>query len=219
MVVLAFGQSNAANFGLTRKESGLGVYSFVHGKCFKASDPLPGADGNGGSIWTRFGDIAIKEGLADAVLIVPISVGATRVRDWKPGGSVHHKLVEGLRGPLATGFEFTQLLWMQGEHDAIAKTSRKDYYEDFTAMIDIIRSGGVEAPAFVSQTTLCGSHSSEDVRRAQRQLSKNREDVLPGPDTDAVGRKYRFDGCHFSDEGLMEAARAWIDAIRAARPD
>lgn len=219
MVVLAFGQSNAANSGLVRKESGHRVFSFANGRCYRARDPLPGATGRGGSIWTRFGDIAIGKGLADAVLIVPIAVGATMARDWSPGGRVHHRLVEGLRGPLATGFEFTHLLWMQGEHDAINKTPRKAYFNEMTRMIVAIRSGGIKAPIFVSQTTMCGSASSEAVRRAQRQIAEERKDVFPGPDTDAIGRKYRFDGCHLSEEGLEEAARAWIKAISAAKTD
>ena len=217
MVALVFGQSNSANFGLTRRASIPGVYSFHNGRCFRAADPLPGAEGNGGSIWTRLGDMAVSSGLYDNVLLVPVGVGATRVADWKPGGRVHHRLAAGLRGAISTGFTFTHLLWMQGEDDAIAKTTRKLYVEDFEEMLRALRSGGVDAKLLVSLTSLCGIFESDAVRRAQRQLAKKHPGVFPGPDTDALGKKYRYDACHFNDKGLEAAASAWLEAIKAAK--
>ncbi|MCK4911014.1 MAG: hypothetical protein KAR83_05210 [Thermodesulfovibrionales bacterium] len=214
MVALVFGQSNSANFGLTPKRSAHGVYSFYNGKCFQAADPLPGAEGHGGSIWTRLGDIVIASGLYDRVLFVPVGAGTTKVSDWRPGGRVHYKLASGLRGPMATGFEFTHLIWMQGEHDAIEGTSRAAYKEDFEVMLSALRSGGVDTPVFVSLTTLCGRYESDDIRRAQRQIAEDNPGVFSGPDTDALGKKYRYDACHFNDEGLEAAASAWFAAIK-----
>jgi len=40
--------------------------------------------------------------------------------------------------------------------------------------------------------------------------------VFPGPDTDALGKKYRYDACHFNDKGLEAAASAWLEVIKAA---
>ena len=215
MVALVFGQSNSANFGLTPKRSGHGVYSFHNGKCYQAVDPLPGASGRGGSIWTRLGDMVVASGLYDRVMFVSVGAGATKVSDWMPGGRVHHRLSSGLRGPIASGFEFTHLLWMQGEHDAIEGTTRAAYKGDFEEMLRALRSGGVDTPVLVSLTTLCGTYESNDIRRAQRQIAKDNPGVFPGPDTDALGRKFRYDGCHFNDEGLEAAARAWFAAIKA----
>ena len=215
MVALVFGQSNSANFGLTHRTSKPGVYSFYMGRCFHAADPLPGAAGNGGSIWTRLGDMVISSKLYDNVLFVPVGMGGTSVADWKPGGSVHYKLMDGLRGAMATGFTFTHLLWMQGERDAAEKTSRKLYVEDFEEMLAALRSGGVDAKLLVSLTSLCGTFESDAIRRAQRQLAKKHPGVFPGPDTDALGKRYRYDACHFNDKGLEAAASAWLEAIKA----
>jgi hypothetical protein len=41
-----------------------------------------------------------------------------------------------------------------------------------------------------------------------------RAGILPGPDTDSIGFAERYDGCHFSTEGMEHAARLWLDAIR-----
>ena len=215
MVALVFGQSNSANFGLTRKRSAHGVYSFYNGKCYLAADPLPGAGGRGGSIWTRLGDMVVASGLYDRVLFVSVGAEATKVSDWRPGGRMHYRLASGLRGPIASGFEFTHLIWMQGEHDAIEGTTRAAYKEDFEVMLRALRSGGVDTPVLVSLTTLCGKFESNDIRRAQRQIAKDNPGVFHGPDTDALGRKFRYDDCHFNDEGLEAAARAWFEAIKA----
>ena len=215
MVALVFGQSNSANFGLTPKRSAHSVYSFYKGKCYLAADPLPGAEGHGGSIWTRLGDIVVASGLYDRVLFVSVGEGATKVSDWKPGGRVHYRLASGLRGALVTGFELTHLLWMQGEHDAIEGTARAAYKADFEQMLSALRGGGVDTPVLVSLTTLCGKYESDGIRRAQRQLAEDNPGVFSGPDTDALGKKYRYDACHFNDKGLEAAARAWFEAIKA----
>jgi len=39
--------------------------------------------------------------------------------------------------------------------------------------------------------------------------------VFLGPDTDTlVGGRFRFDDCHFSTEGQMEAAGRWFSSIK-----
>jgi hypothetical protein len=56
MVALVFGQSNSANSGETPYKSRQGVYNFYKGKLYRAQDPLLGATGDGGSVWTRLGN-------------------------------------------------------------------------------------------------------------------------------------------------------------------
>jgi hypothetical protein len=40
-----------------------------------------------------------------------------------------------------------------------------------------------------------------------------RTGIFAGPDTDLLGYAYRYDGCHFSTEGLEAYADAWLTAI------
>jgi hypothetical protein len=39
--------------------------------------------------------------------------------------------------------------------------------------------------------------------------------VHAGPNLDALGFAERYDGCHFSTEGLERAADLWLDALQA----
>lgn len=49
-VILALGQSNAANHGRPRGRAGAGTYAFAADGFFACEDPLPGASGSGGSV-------------------------------------------------------------------------------------------------------------------------------------------------------------------------
>ena len=77
MVALVFGQSNAANWGQGRRTAGANVQVFYKGRFYRASDPIKGADGEGGSVWTRLGDKLIAAKLYDKVIFVPVARGGS----------------------------------------------------------------------------------------------------------------------------------------------
>ena len=212
MVVVVVGQSNAANHGQTPRRAANGVYSYYRGRCFAAQDPLPGASGDGGSVWTRLGDMIVARGMSEAVLFVPLAVGSPRVDQWTAGE---------LPGRLATtigllkeqGFNITHLLWHQGEADAKAHTSAADYQRSFRAMLAKIREQGVTAPIYVSLATHCGATPDKTIREAQSGLVDPAQRILAGPDTDALSDEFRMQRCHFSDSGLARAATLWYDKL------
>jgi len=75
-VLVTFGQSNAANPS-ERPQAGLpGVFNLNagNGNCYFAEDPLLGADGSGGSIWTALGNQLVREGRFDAVVLGPVPI-------------------------------------------------------------------------------------------------------------------------------------------------
>ena len=78
-IIVVHGQSNAANYGSSRRTAREAVDNFdpATGKCFAAADPLLGTDGAGG-ICTRLGDILIQAGRYDRVIIVPLPWPAPR---------------------------------------------------------------------------------------------------------------------------------------------
>ncbi len=215
MVALVFGQSNAGNWGESRRTAGPRVLSFFRGRYSRARDPLPGADGNGGSVWTRLGDRIIAARLYDRVVFVPASIGATEIAQWAPGGILHKDLLRNIREAQQARLVFTHLLWHQGESDAALDTPAEDYQQRFRAMLKAIRALGVDAPAFVAIATRCGQYlPHETIRTAQIGLADPKLGIFPGPDTDQLGPEYRYDGCHFSDAGLEAHAEMWLQVIR-----
>jgi hypothetical protein len=150
--------------------------------------------------------------------LVSFAVGATDIARWAPGGSLHHALLDRIDQALGAGLRFTHLLWHQGEADAESGTSETDYREKFLAMLAAIRARGVDAPIYVAVTSRCGRiRGSEPIRSAQSGLRDAAGGILAGPDTDQLGLAYRYNGCHFSTEGLDKAAALWWDAIRQGK--
>jgi hypothetical protein len=218
MVALVFGQSNAGNSGETLGKEHPGVYELHRGRLYQARDPLLGAEGDGGSVWIRLAATAVDSGEFGAVVLVPFAFGTSEIARWAPGGSLHDALLARIAQAQASGLRFTHLLWHQGEADAQRDTAGAAYRESFLAMLAAIRRLGVDAPIYVAATSRCGKvRGSEAVRGAQTGLIDPPAGILPGPDTDTLGFADRYDGCHFSTEGLEKAASLWWDAIRVRR--
>jgi hypothetical protein len=218
MVALVFGQSNAGNSGESLGSPHPGVYEFYRGRFYAARDPLLGARGDGGSVWLPFAAKAIASGEFDSVVLVAFAVGASEIARWAPGGSLHDGLLSAIAGARDSGLTFTHLLWQQGEADALARTSGKAYRESFMAMLDAIRRQGVSAPIHVARASRCGKiRPSEEIRSAQSALADPALGIVAGPDTDALGFGERYDGCHFSTEGLDHAAELWLGTVQAGR--
>jgi hypothetical protein len=218
LVALAFGQSNSANHGETPHAAGPGVLNFYLGKLYAARDPLLGATGAGGSVWTRFGDRVVAGGRYDAVVIAPIGTGSSEVARWAPGGDLHPRLIYTLRDLKAAGLPPTHLLWHQGESDRW--TPGEAYRAHFLALVAAVRREGVAAPVYVSVATRSPAGVVPAVQAAQRGLVDPAAGIRAGPDTDALGDEFRNrrDPDHFNDAGLRRAAELWAEAV-APKPD
>jgi hypothetical protein len=226
-VFLILGQSNAANHGEGRYRPTHEVYTlnFLDMKCYRGNDPLPGASGTGGSVWSRLGDLLVSAGLYDRVLFVPLAFGGTFVRDWTPGGSANKRLalaLSRLQKWLGQEFlSFTAVVWQQGEAEANhTSLSERDYRQSVLQVIADLRSRGVFSPVFSTISTLCeaGAHehqNHETIRRAQRLVSDAKAGIILGPDTDTIGVADRTDGCHFSASGLAACTQLWFEVFKS----
>jgi hypothetical protein len=213
-VVMIIGQSNGGNHGETRHAAHGPVYNFnpFDGWCYRASDPLLGATGDGGSPWCLLGDAIIAKRFAPSILYVPLCVGGATVAEWAPGGTYHHRMTYALGRLREASFWPSHIFWHQGEADALHGTSAEHYTASFRALFQGLREFGVTAPvyvAFASYFALPEGYQAQQavIRGAQRSLIDEAIGILPGPDTDLI--KDRFDGCHMGAIGLGQHAAAW----------
>lgn len=214
MVVVAFGQSNAGNHGETPYRSKGGVFNYYRGKLYEAQDPMLGASGNRGSVWTRLGDRIVANGLYDNVVFITIAEGGSPISRWAPGGDLHRRLVNVLAAVRAEGIVVTHLLWHQGEADAARGTSADEYKRMFREMAASIRKEGCRAPIYVAAASRgAGRLPVHSLNRAQRELVSPRDGIFPGPDTDRLGYAHRYDGTHFSREGIERVAELWFQSL------
>ncbi len=218
-VLLIFGQSNAANHGERAFAPRDGVYNlnFYTGRCFAARDPLLGATAAGGSLGAPLGDLLVKDGVYDAVLLVPIAVGAATVEDWAPSGHLHRRLAAALDRTRDAGFAPTFVIWHQGESNTRWNADPVLYGTLFRDIVASIRARGVDAPVFAALASICLAGADRLTRAGQAALPDAALGIHPGPDTDTLGMALRFDSCHFSAEGMTQHARLWAETLRRYR--
>ena len=224
-VILAIGTSNAQNMGTWRfkPESNVYDYNYKTEKCYVASDPLLGAGGSGGSVWTRLGDKLVRHNDYKNVLIVQMD-GPYQTKD--SGWSTKTKLFEIIDATQKKfseeGIKITHIVFAQGEHDAGVHngpiTPAETYKENSKKMIADVRRIGISAPMYFSVSTYCNFFQSEMIRETQRSLADN-PSVFVGAETDKLlGKWYRWDNCHFSGLGLERASQMWYSAITGRTP-
>ncbi len=215
VVLLILGQSNAANYGETRGRSTSGALWF-DGRCYGVADPLAGGSGRGGSIWSRLPTLARERSSKRELVLVVHAADATRIADWIARDAISRRLAEVVTAIRAHNLAISAVLWQQGEADAQAGTDADSYAAGLTTLVQGLRDQGIAAPVLLARSTRCRSGGSDAVRGAMARVAQGDAGVLLGPDTDSLGDAFRFDGCHFNDNGLQRAASLWLDALRAA---
>jgi hypothetical protein len=228
-VFLLLGQSNAVDHGERSYAPKHAVYSFdfLRCCCVRANDPLGGASGNGGSIWSRLGDLLVERGVFRSAVFVPIAAGGSFIADLTPGGGKHGRTTLALsRITKALGhvtLPFSAVLWQHGEAEANHTTmSAATYRAHLRDIAADLRSRNVFAPIFVARATYCeaGSHPFDNaahIRQAQLGMTDPSIGFLPGPDVDTIAADGRYDGCHLSEAGLQRCAELWFEVLASRR--
>ncbi len=229
-VFLVLGQSNAANHGGTRHTAEDAAYSFdfLRMNCYRADDPLPGASGNGGSVWSRLGSRLVEAKLFRRILFVPLAFGGTFITDWTPHHKSHKRTalaLSRLRKELGMGpMPFSGVFWQQGEAEANhTRMSAEEYKAHFHDIVRDLRANGVFSPVFVALATLCevNAHpftNHEAVRAAQSSLPDATAGIFAGPDVDGIGLEKRYDGCHLASSGLEACCELWFEVLLQHKP-
>lgn len=86
----------------------------------------------------------------------------------------------------------------------------------FNEMKSSLRKNGFSGPIYVCTATWgSGFRENPEIQSAQSEIVKiNASDfVFSGPNTDAYGYAFRWDGVHFSREGLDKFASEFYDCI------
>lgn len=216
LVALTLGQSNGGNYGPARTTGGPGAFVVTETGLAPAADPLPGADGDGGSVWTRFARRLLEAGLYCEIVLAPASLGGTTVADWAPGGRCQARIDRALDLLRRAGLAPTRIFWHQGERDTLMRTSQQDYARDLQALIASLRRRGLTAPIHVCVATYRLGADNPAVRAAQREAVDAAAGILPGPDTDTLGRAFRYDDCHLNEAGQARFAEMLVAETAAA---
>ena len=241
--LFVWGQSLAANSGhgryVARNAGKTCVYA--DGSFYPCSDPIVGAEGPGGSVWSRFADTILGRPINNTtvgqVVIGCCAQGATSINHWAPGGSDLPRLLRCLSDYIANVGQPTHLAFSQGETD-IYTLSTEQWFDRWQAMLASVRKLGCTSKIWTSVETVCNLRTAADpfdepvirktpdtyimseigrqnIRAAQGMAGTFGPDTRQGPNLDRIDWHLRAcgDGCHFGERGLAMAAQAWATAL------
>ncbi len=241
--LFVWGQSLAANSGHGRYAARNAEKTCVYadGNFYPCSDPIVGAEGPGGSVWSRFADSILGHPINNTtvrqVVIGCCAQGGTSIADWAPDGRQAETLHRYLSDYITNVGWPTHLAFSQGETD-IYTLSTEQWFDRWRAMLASVRKLGCMSKIWTSVETVCNLRTAADpfdepvirktpdtyimteigrqnIRAAQRMAGTLGPDTRPGPNLDLIDWHLRAcgDGCHFGERGLAMAARAWATAL------
>ncbi len=187
--------------------------------CIRASDPLPGGTGTGGSIWQRLPSLLSMEIDSRPIVLSVLAVDATSIDDWtNPNSPLQSRFASQVASMKRLGLSPNLVLWQQGEADARMGTGKDDYARGLGKLAATLNEIGVNAPIILARSTICGSSPSEAIRSAIEATALSDHRFRLGPDTDALSDQIFRNGCHLTADGLDSAAKMWAATISAEFP-
>jgi hypothetical protein len=225
LVIAALGQSNAGNHLGPRvpADPALPAFAFFRDRCTPLSDPVPGATGSEGSLWTDVAHQLARQS-GRPVVIIAGAAASSSVKHWsRDTAGMTSRALRSITAAAAAGLAPQFVIWLQGEADSEARMDEATYaalLEGVIAKFNLELANrtnpATASPTWIiTQTSRCwGEHTrSEEVRRAQRRVAKRIANAYIGPDTDALGDAYRRDGCHFGAAGRQRLAAEMVETI------
>lgn len=214
-VLIAAGQSNAANHGSPPGRAGEGTYALTADGLYPLRDPLPGASGQGGSPWSRWAALHRGRHPQQEVVVAAVAQGSSAVADWVDPGPHAQRIRELLPQLKREGLEVDAVVWLQGETESWRPDADgAAYRQALQRWIASVRSLGINAPIFICLTSRDSNGViNTTIRQAQAATWNAEAKVYGGVDTDSLGEPFRSDGVHFNARGLSEIARLLDIAI------
>ena len=222
-VILTLGQSHMSNVAEAPQiEVPDAVnFSWWDGKCYSAKDPLVGTDGRMANVVTRIARDLIKNGTFKHVLLVPISIGSSRVERWAPGGDLHHKIPVVIWQLLKNNLAPDTIIWWQGAGNSNDDDPGGERYRaNLSAVVKSLRADAPKANIYVTLSTTCGpiKTRAEWTRAAQRAVAASGPGIFQGPDVDRLGPEFRDSlACHLNERGADAAAAEYAEVIARRR--
>ena len=215
-VIVAFGQSNSANYAqhLFEPKDLQNVFNYFDGKCYTARSPLLGADGAKGEWMSLTASNLIKNGVYEKIIIVSSSIGDTSIKLWAKGNYLNKMFIEVITN-LSKEYSITDFIFHQGEADK--KTYGYVYEFYFKTLIESIRNVEANAPIFISVATNCGAKRKwkypNEISETQLSLTKL-DGIELGINTDEkIPFNLRYDKCHFGKLAQEIAADELANSI------
>ena len=199
LVLLAVGQSSAANEGQGLAIANPEVVNFYHGNCYVARDPLLGATGAGASFLTRID-------IGRPLIIVPLAVSGSRMAEWQ--SILYDRVALAKRELEDAGLAVDATIVVQGENEGQRNRSAKSYQ---AAATDFYRE--LPRRVYVGLASRCGDDPPNQAIRSAQVAAAKATGAKIGPDIDTLDKQ--FHRCHLDDAGVSAYAAMWSKVLSA----
>lgn len=208
IVLVTGGQSNAGNAFADPlvPPADSGAYMMLAGRCYPVRDPVLGATGDRGSLWTGLGP-ALARASGRPVIFINGAVGGSQLGDWadERSGYVAHLAGETAAARKA-GVVADTVIWIQGETDAAVQLEPALYVEQMQAVMAAFDATGAlspQTPWLVFRSTTCKARANNGpaIDAALTRWALREPRVILGPNASALGMAARWDACHFNGQG------------------
>ncbi|MGZ2449570.1 hypothetical protein ACVIRO_002324 [Rhizobium ruizarguesonis] len=225
-VIVFIGQSlsvNSVPVAYVPVNSNIDQLNIWDGKLYGAKDPLLGVNGGSdpahkGTWLLRMADKLISDGVYDRVIIVPMSVGNTRVGQWSDPNLEPYLFrrinTVGLRMRDA-GLPCTAIMWGQGESDTSANTSQASYASSLQKVIAEFNRAIPGCPVLVAQEAYYYGNTNAGILAAQASVV-NGSTVFAGENVELIGSSGRYDNTHLNEAGADQRATLAVAALVTA---
>lgn len=226
LVILSFGQSNAANSVRPRLPqtwpANLLQYDWQRDRCLPYREPLQGSDGQGGhALSPLLRQLARRR--SEPLLLVPFARGGSSVRDWADGPLARRQALV-LKRLQQRRLTPALALWHQGESDAgpagaMAAAGRPlsgaAYGAALRRVVERTRTVFPQVRFGIALVSRCRDGGPwPPIRAAQRQQALATPGGFVSADSDQIwGGLSRYDGCHFSPLGGERLSALTLAAI------
>lgn len=218
IVIVLVGQSLATNcVNGTYTPTGGTAYNFsiTNGGTYVASDPLMGCTGYHpnlpnnpwptGSWLTRLPDKIVARSITRPVILVPIGVGGSNVRDWQNptlgGGGNFSRFAVTKRRLDKAGLTASAIYWQQGESNY--GDTQAAYAAGLSSVItDGIRGQWASTPILIAVSTYINGLTDANVAAAQAAAVNNPSGIYAGANGDSLtGANRQSDSTHWTTTG------------------
>lgn len=215
IVIAPAGQSNAANyvaetFGNRHPDK---IFAVRGGRCVIAADPLPGADGSGGSVWLEVANQLIERGQVKSVVIAPFALGGSGIWRWRSGGDLNVMFGEHLQMLVKAKLTPNFIPWVHGEADRFSGPFAVTPRQYFDGLEDVatVALRVAKQTMHIALASRCFENEAaadNDLRSAQTAFV-NYGYGNKGPDLDAIIGDANRAGCHLTKLGAKRFADEW----------
>ena len=203
LLFLSMGQAGSANYisSFGERNEQRSAYQFYNGECYLIEDPMLGATGVQGSLWSSLAQ-DISQSTGRDVVFITTGAGGSSLTDWIRDDSFYFQRTKHqIDLAKQLGYQVKLAFWYNGAREAELGTTANEYVERFNKLIekfDFLLNDNASNQWVVFQTSKCWSDGSARVLRGQELAAETNERVFLGPNTDAYHDRNRYDGCHLN---------------------